>query len=139
MSHISKIELEIRDLESLKEACKKLGFHFMENQKHYLWYGKIVGNDPLPEGFTEEDFGKCTHAIHVPAAAFEIGVVRRGNSYILLWDSWIGGGLQKAIGKDAGLLKQAYAIASVKRESRKKGYRITEKRMKKGVRLSLAF
>ena len=139
MSHISKIELEIRDLESLKQACKKLGFQFMENQKHYTWYGKWVGNQPLPDGINEEDLGKCTHAIHVPAAVFEIGVVRRGNANILLWDSWIGGGLQKQIGKDAGILRQSYAIASVKKESRRKGYRITEKRMKKGVRLSLAF
>ncbi len=139
MSHISKIELEIRDLESLKEACKKLGFQFMENQKHYTWYGKWVGNQPLPDGINEEDLGKCNHAIHIPAAVFEIGVVRRDNAYILLWDSWVGGGLQKQIGKDAGILRQSYAIASVKTASRKKGYRITEKRMKKGVRLSLAF
>ena len=139
MSHISKIELEIRDLESLKQACKKLGFQFMENQKHYTWYGKWVGNQPLPDGISEEDLGKCKHAIHVPAAVFEIGVVQRDKSFILLWDSWIGGGLQKHIGKDAGILRQAYAIASVKKESRRKGYRITEKRMKKGVRLSLTF
>ena len=139
MSHISKIELEIRDLESLKQACKKLGFQFMENQNHYIWYGKWVGNQPLPDGINEKDLGKCTHAIHVPAAVFEIGVVQRGKSFILLWDSWIGGGLQKYIGTEAGILRQAYAIASVKKESRRKGYRITEKRMKKGVRLSLAF
>ena len=139
MSHISKIELEIRDLESLKQACKKLGFQFMENQKYYTWYGKWVGNQPLPDGINEEDLGKCSHAIHVPTAVFEIGVVKRGKSYILLWDSWVGGGLQKHIGKDAGILRQAYAIASVKKESRRKGYRITEKRMRKGIRLSLAF
>jgi hypothetical protein len=138
LSHIARIEIEIRDLEALKQACNRLGFHFMENQKHYLWYGKIVGNDPLPEGFTEEDFGKCTHAIHVPTAAFEIGVVRRGNAYHLMWDSWIGGGLQKAIGKDAGLLKQAYALESVKREARRKGYRYIEKKMKNGIRLCLS-
>ena len=138
MSHISKIEIEIRDLEALKQACNRLGFHFMENQKHYLWYGKIVGNNPLPEGFTEEDFGKCTHAIHVPTAAFEIGVVKKDNAYQLMWDSWIGGGLQKAIGKDAGILKQTYALESVKREARRKGYRFIEKKMKHGIRLCLS-
>ncbi len=139
MSHIAKIELEIRDLDSLKQACKRLGFHFMENQKHYAWYGKWVGNQPIPEEISEKDLGKCTHAIHVPAAVFEIGIVKKDNSYLLLWDSWIGGGLEKAIGKDAGILKQAYAIESVKREARRKGYRLTEKRMRKGVRLSLSF
>lgn len=139
MSHIAKIELEIRDLDSLKQACKRLGFHFMENQKHYVWYGKWVGNQPIPEEISEKDLGKCTHAIHVPAAVFEIGIVKKDNSYLLLWDSWIGGGLEKAIGKDAGVLKQAYALESVKREARRKGYRLTEKRMRKGVRLSLSF
>ena len=74
MSHISKIELEIRDLDSLKTACERLGFQFMKNQKHYRWYGKWVGNQPLPDGISEEDLGKCTHAIHIPAALFEIGV-----------------------------------------------------------------
>ena len=139
MSHIAKIELEIRDLQSLKDACKKLGFHFMENQKHYRWYGKWVGNQPLPDGISEDDLGKCNHAIHIPAAVFEIGIVKKENSYQLIWYSWIGGGLQKAIGKDAGVLKQTYAIESVKRAARKKGYRLIEKRMKKGVRLSLSF
>ena len=138
MSHISKIELEIRDLQSLKNACKKLGFQFMEGQKRYQWYGKWVGNQPLPQGISEEDLGKCDHAIRVPAAVFEIGVVRRGNGYILLWDSWIGGGLQKHIGKEAEILKQTYAVESVKREARKKGYRLTEKKMKHGIRLSLS-
>jgi len=139
LSHISRIELEIRDLDSLKQACKRLGFQFMENQEHYTWYGKWVGNQPLPDGIDEKDLGKCTHAIHIPAAVFEIGIVRKGNAYTLLWDSWIGGGLQKQIGNDAGVLKQAYAIESVKRESKRKGYRLTEKRMKRGIRLSMSF
>lgn len=138
MSHISRIELEIRDLQSLKDACKKLGFQFMDGQKRYLWYGKWVGNQPLPDGISEEDLGKCSHAVRVPEAVYEIGVVKKDNSYLLLWDSWIGGGLTKAIGKDAGILKQAYAVESVKKEVRKKGYRLTEKRIKKGIRLSLS-
>ena len=138
MSHIAKIEIEIRDLEALKEACKRLGFNFKTNQKYYAWYGIKVGNDLLPEGLTENDLGKCTHAIQIPSASFEIGVVEKDNSYQLMWDSWIHGGLQKAIGKDAGILKQAYAVESVKREARKKGYRLTEKKMKHGIRLSMS-
>ena len=140
MSHIAKIELEIKDLSALKDACKKLGLQFMENKKYYVWYGKWVGNQPLPEGISENDLGKCDHAIHVPEATFEIGVVRRGNGYILLWDSWVGGGLTKYMKEDAGLLKQAYAIESVKKESRKKGYRIvSENKIKRGIRLRLSF
>lgn len=137
LSHISKIELEIKDLEALKAACKNLGFQFAENQKHYTWYGKWVGNQPLPEGITEDQLGKCDHVIHVPSAAFEVGVVRKGNSYILLWDSWIGGGLEKYIGKNAGILKQAYTVETVKRSAILKGYRLIEKKMPQKIRLSL--
>ncbi len=71
MSHISKIELEIKDLEALKQACERLGFHFMENQKRYIWYGKWISQEPLPEGITEEQLGHCTHAIHVPVLTFK--------------------------------------------------------------------
>lgn len=70
----------------MKDACNNLGFQFMEGQKRYLWYGKWVGNQPLPDGISES-LGKMDHAIHVPAAVFEIGVVKKGNGYILLWDS----------------------------------------------------
>jgi len=31
MSHVSKIELEIKDLLTLKNACHRLGFEFYEN------------------------------------------------------------------------------------------------------------
>ena len=66
MSHISKIELVIHSLEDLKEACRQLGFEFMENQKTYKWFGRWVGDTPLPEGVKIEDIGKCDHAIRVP-------------------------------------------------------------------------
>ena len=78
MSHIAKIELEINDLESLKAACEALGFNFMANQTTYRWFGRWVGDTPLPEGVSIEELGKCTHAIHVPAAVFEVGVVQKG-------------------------------------------------------------
>ena len=137
MSHIAKIELEIKDLEALKEACHRLGFQLKMNQKQYTWYGKWISQEPLPEGIIENELGRCDHAIHIPSAVFEIGVVRKNDKYILLWDSWIGGGLQKHIGKDAGILKQAYALESVKRAAKLKGYRMIEKKMNKKIRLSL--
>jgi hypothetical protein len=108
MSHISKIELKIKDLQSLKEACRELGFKFQENQKSYKWYGRWVGDSPLPEGITEDQLGICDHAIKVPGALYEVGIVSKGESYILLYDDWIKGGLKKKLGVNAGLLKQAY-------------------------------
>jgi len=138
VSHISKIELVIKDLEALKSACKRLGFEFREGQKTYQWYGRWVWDSPMPEGVTEEELGKCNHAIHVPGAKYEIGVVRKGNAYILLYDSWIKGGLTKHIGKDAGKLKQIYAVEKIRLEARKKGMKVLESIKPKSIRMTLS-
>ena len=137
MSHISRIELEIKDLSSLKEACKRLGFEFSDNQQSYQWYGRWVGDSPLPEGITEDQLGRCDHAIKVPGAQYEVGVVRKGQSYILLYDEWIKGGLKAKLGVNAGLLKQAYTIETLRKEARQKNYRFHETKMKQQIRVTL--
>jgi hypothetical protein len=135
MSHVAKIELEIQDLETLKFACQRLNLEFMENQQTYRWYGKYMGDSPLPEGFTAEELGKCQHAIRVPGASYEVGVVQRQGKFHLLWDSWQSGGLERVLGPGAGRLKQAYAIERVAKEARLKGYRFCEKQMNNTVQL----
>ena len=137
MSHVSKIELEIQSLEDLKLACKRLGFIFQENQQTYKWYGRSVGDYPLPEGITVDALGHCDHSIKAPECAYEIGVVKRGSKYILLWDSWHAGGLEKKIGKDAGLLKQGYTIERIKREAKRKKYQVREIKQDQSMRLVL--
>lgn len=137
MSHISRIELDIKDLQSLKEACKRLGFEFCQNQQSYQWYGRWVGDSPLPEGITEDQLGKCDHAIKVPGAQYEVGVVRNGHSFILLYDEWVKGGLKTKLGVNAGLLKQAYTIETLRKEARQKNYRFHETKMKKQIRVTL--
>ena len=122
MSHISKIELEVKDLGTLKQACTRLGLNIIEGKKTFKWYG-------------QEDF-PCDHAIRIPGATYEIGVVKNGNLYELscdYWDSAIG----KGIGKNGGLLKQAYAIERTKTEVRRKGYSIIEKKTESGIRLHI--
>ena len=137
MSHISKIELVIQSLTDLKEACRQLGFEFVENQKSFKWYGRWVGDTPIPEGVKIEDIGKCDHAIRVPGCTYEVGIIKRGEHYILLWDYYSAGGLEPKIGPNAGKLKQAYTVARVRKKARIKGYRIREKKMDQGVRLVL--
>jgi hypothetical protein len=129
MSHIAKIECQINDLNTLKEACRRLHLEWRENQKTYAWYGRHVGDYPIPEGFKIEDMGKCDHAIHVPGASYEIGVVRRGKSYELLWDFYYAGNLEKILGKGAGLLKQAYAVSKGILAAKKQGYSIREEKV----------
>ena len=122
MSHISKIELEVKDLGTLRQACNRLGLNMIEAQKTFKWYG-------------QED-GSSDHAIQVPGATYEIGVVKTGNAFELrcdYWDSAIG----KAIGQNGGLLKQAYAVERTKTEARRKGYSIIEKKTDSGIQLNV--
>lgn len=137
MSHIARIELEIKSLENLKAACNNLGLKFCENETSYTWYGRWVGDQPLPEGIQKEDLGKCDHMIHVPGAKYQIGVVKHDGRYRLLWDSWAAGGLENVLGRNAGLLKQAYAVETIKRESRLKGLKLQEKKKEKTIRIIL--
>lgn len=152
MSHVAKIDIQIRDLEALKKAAAVLGLEFRENQTTYRWYGRSVGDYPLPEGFTTEDLGKCEHAIGVPGAAgaYEIGIVRNKNGaagYSMLWDFYQNGyGLVNAIYQGAGrgneqartpdgaigIIKQRYAAEAAKIAARRQGFMATEKKLHDG-------
>lgn len=120
MSHVTVINVEIKDLEALKVACEKAGLEFREGQKTYRWYGRSVGDYPLPKGFTADDLGKCDHAIGIPNnnKSYEIGVVKKGESYSMLWDFWNGGyGLEALAGKDCSNVTDAYATEVALKEA----------------------
>ena len=119
MSHISKIELEVRDLGVLCNACARLGLELLKGKKTFKWYGKD---------------SQCDHAIRVPGADYEIGVVKTGGIYELNCD-YYDPNIEKAIGKQGGLLKQAYAVEKTKVEARKKGYSVVERQSQTGIRL----
>lgn len=131
MSHVTEIDLEIRDLSCLKAACEALGLEWRENQKTFRWYGRHVGDYPLPAGFTKEDMGRCDHAIAIRDndRAYEVGVCARRDGkqgYTLLWDFWAGGhGLQAAIGGNGNKLRDQYSAALATQKLRKQGFRVT--------------
>ncbi len=140
MSHVATIEIEIRDLDALARAAKRCGLEFVKDQTTYIWYGRSVGDYPLPEGFTEKDLGRCLHALRVPPSElskgqktrppYEVGVVERRDGkpgYMLQWDFYAGGyGLEKRVGKDCQRLRQAYGIEVAKAQAQRKGFRVTE-------------
>lgn len=132
MSHVTKIKVEIRSLEALMAACQRLGFQFVPEQKTYKWFGVWMGDSPLPEGVKREDLGKCDHAIRVPDASYEVGVVEQGDKYTLLYDFWIVGGLQEALGNNAEKLVQAYTIEAAKAEAQRQGYSVWEENLQDG-------
>lgn len=121
----------MESLDSLKAACARLGLQFNEGKEDFKWFGRHVGDYPLPEGFTKEDMGKCNHSISVPGkpSAYEVGVCKArdgSGNWELLWDFWGGGyGLQKAIG-DKGLdLQEEYATCHAESQLSAAGYIVT--------------
>ena len=128
MSHVEEIVLDINDLDCLKEAATHFGMELVE-QKTYKWFGRSVGDYPIPEGFTASDLGKCDYALRIPgnSKAYEVGVVARKDGkpgYKLLWDFWQGGyGLREKIGEKGKKLKQEYGVALAIKHQRRKGLR----------------
>lgn len=129
-SHVTTLDIEILDLDSLKKAAEKLGLE-VRQKTTYHWFGRHVGDYPLPEGFTEAELGNCEFALGVVGNqhAYEIGVVKSktGNGYTLLFDFWGGGsGLMKKVSTDGqtlNLLKTEYGVEVAKKQLARRGYR----------------
>ena len=67
MSHMSTIELEVKDIDILSKACSRMGLKLIRDQKTFKWFGR--------------DDGVCDHAISIPDAAYEIGVINKNGQY----------------------------------------------------------
>jgi len=144
MSHIAQVDVQIMDLDALDAACRRLGLELVRGQQTYEWYGRSVGDYPLPAGFRVDELGTCDHAIRLTAessdqrsdwnktrgAAYEIGVCRRRDGkpgYALLWDFYAGGyGLREHVGNDCNKLRQMYALEAAKRHAIRSGFRVQE-------------
>lgn len=126
MSHLVKVKVQVKDLDALEVAAGKLGMVMNRGQATYRWYGVSVGDYPLPEGFSEEQLGKCDHALSIPgnSGAYEVGVVdHHDGNFSLLFDFWSGGyGLMEKIGKDAGKLIEEYSMAAIENECAAQGW-----------------
>jgi hypothetical protein len=128
VSHITKIDTEIKDLNALAQACEELGLELVLGKKDYRWFGRFIGDSPLPQGFRKDELGKCEHAIRVKNAkgdTYEVGVVKRRdgrNGYTLLYDYWAGGnGLIDKIGNGAKTLTREYTLQAAMKKCRQKG------------------
>lgn len=126
MSHVEKTTCPIDDLDSLAAAVAHLGATFVRGQKTYAWWGRSVGDYPLPEGMTEADLGKCSHAIRIPGCEWEVGVVEsktKKGQYHLMYDFFghRGDQIHKVLGDKLGSLQQRYALERTKRKLKRKG------------------
>lgn len=105
------------DLAALKQAAETLGLEMIE-QSNYRWYGKTVGDYPLPAGQTAETLGKnAKFVLRIPATKvaemraatryfnepYEIGILEDANNpgcYVPVYDFFMGGyGLDAIVGE----------------------------------------
>lgn len=128
MSHVTEVKTHFKHLEDIEAATTRLGGKLIRNQRHYRWYGRWVGDTPMPAGMTLEDMGKCDHAIRFPQTDYEVGVRQQDDgTYTLAWDYWGPGGLLKYMGNSAGdAFTQAYAVEATKRAACNRGHYVTE-------------
>lgn len=125
MSHITKMDIVVTDLDALQEAAEEIGCTF-KKQKTHKWYGHYVGDYELPKGVDEATLGHCDYAIGVKGKpeAYEVGVTQQPDStYSLFWDFWSGGyGLQAAIGTEGHKLMQKYTEKVCEKSLAKQGF-----------------
>ena len=136
MSHVATVDVEVKDLDALAEAARAVGLELIRGQTTYRWYGRHVGDYPLPAGYAKKDLGMCEHALRIPdgpdkhARAYEIGVVRRRDGkpgYALMWDFYSGGfGLEERVGKDCQNLRREYALTVATRAAVARGYQVNK-------------
>lgn len=112
-SHVVSVNVEITNLEALAKAAKYCGLE-MSQAETYKWYGRHVGDYPLPKGFTRDELGKCQYKLSIPGAhpgQYEIGIAEKNGSYVPLFDFWgNGANLQKHVGKNGEKLVDRYAL-----------------------------
>ena len=126
MSHVVALKVKINNLPALVAAANELGGIFVKDKKEYGWFGTHVGDYPLPEGFTKEDLGKCSHVIALPGGKYEVGVVQLADgSYTLLHDFYgrEGKKLEAAFGVGLKKLTQLYSVHRADLLARSKGYK----------------
>ena len=155
MSHVVTIDLQIKSLAALENACKRNGWTFHRGRKTYRWNNYWVDDSPVPRHIfeTEEEYqkvvgmnrserqdymndklGRCEHVITVPETSlgFEVGVLNVNGNWVPVWD-WIDAQLCRALGGNTGdKLKQSYAAELTKLEAKAKGYSVYEEQKQDG-------
>ena len=138
MSHVTHIEVVIKNLDALASAAEACGCELVLDKHTYKWYGRWVNDYNRSDaaynhGISTADYGKnCDHVIRVKDAGkdtYEVGVYKNpdGEGYVLVYDFYNGGnGLEKHIGARASKLEQQYKSAVVVSEMKRKGFKVSK-------------
>jgi hypothetical protein len=102
MSHITVLDVQVKDVDALMQACQTLGLQFNRNKKSYKWYNGTLPSD---------------HTISVTNDPFEIGLVDRGTHFDLMGDFM--GQLRYTAGiRGAKLIQEYTKVVAVKEAMR---------------------
>jgi hypothetical protein len=152
--HVVSLEIELNDIAAVDAACTRLGWRLNRNQKTYNWVGRWYDDSPVPRHLftTEEEYqrvcnmtsqqrkahmptilGKCDHAIQIPGARGEIGIIERDGKLLPIWDYYTCGlGDVRAENGMNGFV-QAYAAERAKLEASLRGNFCTEQQEQDGT------
>jgi hypothetical protein len=136
--HVVLVRACIRNIDVLERAVKRLGGALHRNKTTFNWWGRWVDdyheNDAAyNHGVRPEEYGKCDHCISFPDCTYEIGLVRQGEGYSLVFD-FIQSKLRDRIGgKEAGKLLQAYAVEAAIEQARNNCQTFTENVLEDGT------
>ncbi|MBI4966224.1 MAG: DUF1257 domain-containing protein [Desulfomonile tiedjei] len=133
MSHYSEVQIEINDGAALVAALNRLGFK-----------GKVeIHQEAQPlYGYQGDARAQKAHIIirqqHVGRAANDLGFERQVDGKYRVWISEYDQNYNKYDDAWMGKLKQAYGVEKARAEAKKKGYRVSEKKLNDGrIRLVL--
>ncbi len=122
MSHWTKVQLQIKSIPALKQACKELGLQFTD-EKQAVGFGSLR---------TAVDYN-----IKIPNTRYTVGFKKTEDGYAMVADFY-DATLRNAIGNNGDKLKQTYAVCAAEMEARKKGWMVTRNRLSNGkVKLSV--
>ena len=97
MSHIAKMDVEVKSLEASKRAVARMGGVFYENQKTHRFFGSQKGT--------------CDHAFSFPGCQYEVGLVVNARGGLdVVWDSFESKLRDAMGGYEGAAFKQAYGI-----------------------------
>lgn len=121
MSHFTRHECKLDDMEAIKEACKELGVTLSEGKARVQGYYGAHGS-------IEAD-----RVITVPGTHYQVGLVKneKTGNYDLVYDGY-DGTIEAKLGKGCHKLIQSATFHKIARPARLKGFFITKKETNTG-------
>lgn len=132
MSHVTKVNLKVRDLDALETACDRLGLELQRGKTTYAWWGSFVGDSTPPRGRDPQQYGhNAAHSIRVKGTTprnghdgpWEIGVLPAldGDGFDLMCDEYgsAGRALTSRMGPGASTLRKEYAFSTAEAKAKR--------------------